>query len=158
MNDTSAPSLAYASADLQPSRRWLYQIALACALLPMGVGLITFILWAFLRYEMFVRIGLATIALGTILAAVGFICLGIYGWTVSQSAPIDQDIVRKQLRRSTALLLVNFPLALVLGFSSNLMTRRQGVFLENAGRVTVPSFVIQCGSMSKELAPLHQVR
>jgi hypothetical protein len=93
---------------------WLHRIALACALVPMAVGVLAFLLFVATRSLDFAILGFFTLVAGCALAFVGSVCLGVYRFQASRAAPDEAAIARRRAKRDLFLLLANFPLGVAL--------------------------------------------
>jgi hypothetical protein len=111
MSSSEAAILSYAPAVEAIRYRWLLKFAIAMGAMPLGVGILTLLLFIPYRHEFFALLGLWTIIVGTCMVAAGFVALLVYrfcNWLK------QQDLRRKLNREFTwtlLLLVVNFPAA-----------------------------------------------
>jgi hypothetical protein len=102
---------------LQPKpTRALYTIALACGLLPLGVGTIIFLLFLLIRSPILAAFGFLTILGGTCLAVVGFACAAVYLFQAKHAAPEEADRARRDAHKVFALIIADFLAAFAMAW------------------------------------------
>jgi hypothetical protein len=94
----------------------LHYVALVCALGPMVVGVMVFLLYVVTRHFDFAVVGFMTILGGCVATFVGAVCLGVYWYQASRANAEDAAVARRNAKRDLVLMLLNFPLAGVLAF------------------------------------------
>jgi len=130
------------------------QIAYACALVPMLLGVSIFLLWLNWRSPIFQSAGLAMIVIGLILLLPGGVAFGNYV-RLARQGDGQRSIWRQwSLYLIPCLLLVNLPLAAGLASAA--------IYLENETRVTITNrtahrlddHTLTGGDVTFELPPL----
>ena len=110
----SVQPLSY-DTPLQPKpTRALYMIALACGLLPLGVG--TIMLFLLIRSPILAAFGFLTILGGTCLAVVGFACAAVYLFQAKHAAPEEADRARRDAHKVFALIIADFLAAFAMAW------------------------------------------
>ncbi len=90
----------------------LWTIAILCGALPLAAGIAIFILFYFFQTAWLVSAGILNLEVGTISVAVGLLCLTIYAGYLYKKSIFKEN--GKKIIRTYALLLANFPVALIL--------------------------------------------
>jgi hypothetical protein len=138
---------------------WLHRIALACALVPMAVGILTFLLFVATRSLDFAILGFMTLFGGCALAFVGSVCLGVYRFQASRAAPDEAAIARRRAKHDLFLLLANFPLAVVLALAGlgimNHGNSRVNVVIRNDDAATADLITLDTGADTQQLIRIH---
>ena len=158
MERVSGTTLEYNRARPATPMAALHYIALACALGPMIVGVLTFLLYAVTRHDLFALLGFLTLFGGCAATFIGGVCLGVYWHQAGRANADDAAAARRSAKRDLVLMLVNFPLAGVLAFAGLAIVGQQmsgvGVVVHNADVVAADRVTLETGSDRRDLGPL----
>ena len=100
----------YAGTGTAAPKRWPYQVALACGLLPLFAGVGSLCLYALLRDPAFAFTGLAIVPIGVVSLVFGFVYLGQFKRDAVR-AGIAGESLKRHMWIATAVLLANIPAA-----------------------------------------------
>lgn len=109
------------NAETQPNRTptWAFRVAIACALVPLLIGLCVFAGWLVTKSEWLMVAGIFDIYLGVALFFVGAICTAVYFVTARRSPGPSTKRIGLRAALCACLLLVNFPIAGSLAFAAS---------------------------------------
>jgi hypothetical protein len=127
------------------------RLAVACAIVPMAVGIFVFLAWLFTRWGGWILAGFATIALGLAAFAVG-----LWAWDrfVREGLRLPVPLRRRQVFVSyalAALLLLNFPLAGTLVYLYKEVASSWIVVLHNEGSESLVNVEVFGRRVHKEI-------
>jgi hypothetical protein len=97
---------------------WLHYVSRVSGLLPMFVGTLIFFTFLITRWRPCVGLGLLTIVGGTCLAFIGAVCACVYLYQASRASDEEKNIARRRAFFSLAIIIANFPAALVMAWLS----------------------------------------
>jgi hypothetical protein len=137
----TAPLLAYDTPHYPRPSVALHYVALACGLLPLGIGTAIFVLYLFFRFEDLAVYGIFTILGGTCLALIGFVCAGVYFFQAGRAAPEDGAVARRRVKIDVGIILANFPIAFAMAWA--------GIYLMSRVTITV---------INRDASPADQFR
>jgi hypothetical protein len=103
----------YAGPGTVTPKRWQYQAALWCGLIPLVAGVGALVLYAFSREPAFVVMGLAVVPFGLAALLFGFTFLVRYKRDAHQAQLAREPVLKRQMWIATAVLLANIPAAAV---------------------------------------------
>jgi hypothetical protein len=101
--------LNYATPEVRESWLKLRTAAMRCALYPMGIGTVDFLLFVIARDVFFALTGLAIIGLGILAFLAGMVCLSIFTWNEIRIG--NRNRIIEKIVLPLFLLCFNFPLA-----------------------------------------------
>lgn len=135
------PAPAHARKKKSSEHGPLYKASLLCGLAPLVTGSSIFALWYATRADVFVTLGLFTIASGVCLAGIGFLCLTLH--LVRRRRRGDAwPALLKQGALPSGVLLANIPACLLIsGLALHLLTS-YAVTLHNKSAVAIDRFVL----------------
>src|SRR4051794_23588678 len=111
---TTSSEISYASAPFLRRFTLLYRIAIACGWLPMAAGITVFLLWLATDSGLFMVAGLFILLLGSLLFAIGIICLIIYAWREHRGRFASRKKILFRTAIAAAILVANFPIAFLI--------------------------------------------
>jgi len=136
----------------------LHYIALICALGPMIIGVVVFLLYVVTRHGDFALFGFMTILGGCAATFAGAVCLGVYWYQAGRANAEDAAVARRNAKRDAVLMLANFPLAAVLAgigiFMMSQAASRAHVVVRNADTVLAERVTLDTGGDRVDLGPL----
>ena len=118
----SVPTLSSDTPQGPTPTIWLHYVARTCGVLPLIVGTLVFFLFLVLRESDLAVLGLFTILGGTCLAFVGLVCALVFHFQAKRAAP---DVRRRAQRLALidgAIIMANFPVAVVMAMIGSAMT------------------------------------
>ena len=137
----------------------LHYVALVCALGPMTLGVVAFLLYVVTQHLKFAEVGVLTIVGGCAAAVVGGVCLAVYWRQVGRANADDAAVARRRVTRDAVLLVANFPLATVLTFAGVAMISRAdagvNVGIRNDDAVTADVVTLDTGGDVQHLGPIR---
>ena len=136
----------------------LHYIARVCALGPMIVGVVVFLLYVVTRHLDFAIFGFMTILGGCAATFVGGVCLGVYWYQARRANAEGAAIARRRAKRDAVLLLANFPLAGVLALAGMAMLSRGSsgvnVTVTNQDAVAADVVTLDTGGDTRQIGPI----
>ena len=149
-------ALDYAAPGALTERRRFtpIRIALLCWVIPLGVGVTTFLLWLLTEAGALMAIGFVTLLAGALLAFVGSVMLVVHvvGRFEDPRPPMRRRIAQAFV--VALLLLANFPIAYGIVQAVESINSSYHVTVVNAGTATIDSFVVTGPSFTTELGPV----
>ena len=143
----SVPTLLSYDSPTRPTPTvWLHYVALACGLIPLGVGTAFFMLFLILRTEDIALLGFVTILVGSCLAFVGFVCVGVYFYQARRAAPEDAVVARRRVLIDLGIIIANFPIAFGMAWGGLWLMSRVTITIHNHDAVPIEEFRIETDS------------
>jgi len=130
--------------------RW-YWAALFCGAAPLVVGVSIFLTWVVFGWNQLMAAGMFTILGGTALVIAGAIFLTVH---VNQGR-LTERFRWNRVYAAAALLLVNFPLAVVIAVMAVSIYTRYVVTVHNATSSEITSFILDAPGERIELGPIR---
>ena len=112
-------------------------MALACGLIPLGIGTVVFVLFLIFRTEDFALFGFLTILVGSCLAGVGFVCLCVYFYQSRRAAPDDAAIARRRVQFDLGVIVANFSIAFGMAWLGLWLMSRVTITVHNRDAVPI---------------------
>ena len=149
MSPTTTATLEYDRGRPATPMVALHYVARVCALGPMIVGVLVFLLYVVTRHMEFALLGFMTILGGCAATFVGGVCLGVYWYQAGRASANDAAVARRNAKRDLVLLLLNFPLAGVLAFAGITMMQHASsgvnVIVRNDDAVAAETVLLNTG-------------
>ena len=137
----------------------LHYVALLCGVGPMAIGAFVFVIFLITRSPGAAIFGFMTIVAGCAAAVLGAVCLGVYWFQAARATPDDATVARRHAKRDAAILLANFPLAIVFSLIGlkilNADSQSVNVVVHNEDAVTADSVILDTGDhAARQLGPI----
>ena len=134
--------LAYDTPTYPKPTAWLHYIALACGLIPLGIGTVLFVLFLIFRTQDIALLGFITIMVGSSMAFVGFVCVGVYFFQSRRAAPDDAAVARRRVLVDLGIIIGNFPIAYGMAWAGLWLMARVTITVLNRDAVPAEQFRI----------------
>jgi hypothetical protein len=139
----SGPTLLSYDSPTRPTPTvWLHYVALACGLIPLGIGTALFVLFLTFRTEDVALLGFITIFVGSCLAFVGFACIGVYYFQARRAAPEDAAVARRRVLIDLGIITANFPIAFGMAWGGLWLMSRVTITIHNRDAAPIEEFRI----------------
>ena len=113
--------LSYSSPEPPTPTIALHQIAQLCGVVPLGLGTFVFLMFLLTRDRGYALLGAATVLLGVCMAFVGAVCALVYLYHANRAAPNERTRARRLGQIDIAVILINFPVALLMALIGGMM-------------------------------------
>jgi hypothetical protein len=136
----TAPLLSYDSPTRPMPTVWLHYVALACGLIPLGIGTVIFVLYLILRMDEVAVLGFITILVGSCVAFVGMVCAGVYLYQARRATPEDGAVARRRGLIDLGIIIADFPIAFAMAWVGLWLMSRVTLAVHNADTVPAEQF------------------